>query len=467
MKLRVKIFLSYILLIFLLFIITTFITGKVTLTSMQDEANYLGKAFVDTLNNSLANEILLGNIYFVDNYLKDIAKKNPMIEYIIILDEESKVFASAFKNDEISTEIQKNIYRLRQNETFVVKESKIFQETYKNFYLRMVDGLGYVIVVAINNNLITNTYKNVIFLLGVFFSGVVLFGLVLSYIVSYFVTNPINKIIDFSQVLINREFGKQLNTEGFISKDIKKLVLNINTLSNKLKEYEEKLKVEFGKILVSEKLHSINTFKAGFLHEIKNNITSLNLIVDSIDKNSLDDEDISFIKHEVKKMNKIIRELFSDSTANNEPKFININELLEEVVWEFKNDIQKLTKDVELTPEINKDIKLMRCHPELLKLAISNILKNALDAIRIGGKILLKTEERDDIFIVKILDNGIGFSDIEHMKMLTPFYSTKPEGTGLGLYFSYNVAKLHNGDIEIKRENDYTVINFYIRSINL
>jgi signal transduction histidine kinase len=85
--------------------------------------------------------------------------------------------------------------------------------------------------------------------------------------------------------------------------------------------------------------------------------------------------------------------------------------------------------------------------------ALVNILVNAVEAeVESGGDIVISAENREDTVIIKIEDHGIGIARENLAQVFNPFYTTKENGTGLGLAVSYKIIHDHNGRIEIDSE---------------
>ena len=152
--------------------------------------------------------------------------------------------------------------------------------------------------------------------------------------------------------------------------------------------------------------------------------------------------------------------------------------------------INSLLKDfiAFITPEFSEkkikvEAKLCREDPKLMideklfREVIVNIAQNALAAIEerfhaskksnafgdvFFGRISIKTEVKDDKFILKIGDNGIGMSEEVKTRIFEPYYTTKANGTGLGMAMAYKIIKEFSGDIGVEsvlgEGSEFTVI---------
>ena len=93
----------------------------------------------------------------------------------------------------------------------------------------------------------------------------------------------------------------------------------------------------------------------------------------------------------------------------------------------------------------------------------TNLLNNAIDALKGQGQIILRTKREEDI-IVEIEDNGPGISAEYLPRIFDPFFTTKPpgKGVGLGLSISYNIIKRHNGTIGASSQGGQTIFQIHL-----
>ncbi len=95
------------------------------------------------------------------------------------------------------------------------------------------------------------------------------------------------------------------------------------------------------------------------------------------------------------------------------------------------------------------------CNPAQLKMALLNILDNAMDAVKDGGKVALSTYVEDEWGCIEVLDTGCGIpaSHLDHV--FDPFFTTKDvgKGTGLGLTISNGILRSYGGSVQIKSSN--------------
>lgn len=118
-------------------------------------------------------------------------------------------------------------------------------------------------------------------------------------------------------------------------------------------------------------------------------------------------------------------------------------------------------KKIEVSSNIIDDEIYMNGDYNRLKQVFMNVLKNSIEAMTNDRKHKLRIEvgSLKDEVEVKVIDNGVGIEKENLKKIKNPFFSTKQNGTGLGVFLSSEIVKAHNGKIDfISDENGTTVV---------
>ncbi|MEP1032624.1 tetratricopeptide repeat protein [Ekhidna sp.] len=222
---------------------------------------------------------------------------------------------------------------------------------------------------------------------------------------------------------------------------------------NKLQKTKEKL-------VETEKMASLGMLSAGVGHEINN---PLNFIKNSIQiirnykvesKNDEENYDrfIKIIDDGVVRISSIVKNLENFTRPDAEvTELCNLTSIIEQCL-EIMNH---RTRDrIKIIKEISNAELSISGNKGKLHQAFLNIIFNAEQAISKEGTITIKIGEEGNFVIVSIRDNGQGMEEKILSKIMDPFYTTKNpgEGTGLGLWVTYNVIKNHNGIIDIQSE---------------
>jgi signal transduction histidine kinase len=204
-----------------------------------------------------------------------------------------------------------------------------------------------------------------------------------------------------------------------------------------------------------EKMATLGRFSAGIAHEINNPLgtilMSAGMIKDSLDKNyPVNQEDITTIIEEVKRCRDIIENLRT-YTKKTKPNLIKTS--FKSFFEEVKNNILKnINKEINISFDYNaSEESFIAADKRAMEQVFNNLIKNAIEASK-DTKVLIKViaEESDNECIIRVLDNGKGF-ECEPENIFEPMFTTKAQGTGLGLVICQAIIEGHNGKIKAER----------------
>ncbi len=214
-----------------------------------------------------------------------------------------------------------------------------------------------------------------------------------------------------------------------------------------------------------KRLKELEILALGLSHEIKNPLGSIKGAAQLIiDENSLEKRKkySAIIIEEVERIDRIIRELLKVSSPV-QPiwEIVNIYEIIDKVITRVFQDIK--SKDLVIVKDYDPSIEEISTDPELLFRIFYNILKNSIDASDFGGKIVIRTRiefqaylgekaGRKKLISIEFEDFGKSLDEEEFRRLFAPFFTTKPEGTGLGLVISQRFAHALGGNISAERK---------------
>jgi PAS domain S-box-containing protein len=135
---------------------------------------------------------------------------------------------------------------------------------------------------------------------------------------------------------------------------------------------------------------------------------------------------------------------------------IDLVDLVEEATAFFEIDLERTHSNVSV--ERDYAVRELTCciDPEQLQQVILNLLQNAVQAMPKGGRVTVAVGPgaKEGIAVLSVRDTGVGMPTDVQDKLFTPFFTTKEDGTGLGLVTSRKIVEAHHGQIEVESEPD-------------
>jgi len=202
-----------------------------------------------------------------------------------------------------------------------------------------------------------------------------------------------------------------------------------------------------------ERFKEISAFTSGVAHEIKNPLNSLILIFELLQRRVSEGSksDIEAGEKEVRKISRIIDQ-FSSALKPMELKkaMIPLQRLLEEVKHMMES--KALSQGTNIKVVSKRPVKAY-VDKDLFRQALINLVENALEAGR-GGDVIITVDAYKKRKIIKIEDSGEGISREDREHIFDPFYSTKKDGMGIGLYLTRKIIEAHEGKISFESKQD-------------
>ncbi len=313
---------------------------------------------------------------------------------------------------------------------------------------------NYLLEVATNNNL-NSTLENLLYILLFIIPIVLIFATIGGYSLIYRSFLPIEKILNHLKNINASDLSKRLETSNN-EDEIDLLAKEINSLLTRLELSFEK----------------ISQFSSDASHELK---TPLTVIRGEIEialrkerskeeyketlKTSLDEvlviqqtmDDLLFLAKSKKNLQNIEKEVY-----------------LDEITLEAGKELETFAriKKINIEYEI-KEAQQISAHSKLLKIALKNIIKNAITFSHENSSIYIKNYSDEDYYLISVEDKGIGIAKEDQDKIFEQFYRTDKSrnketgGTGLGMAICKKIINMHNGKVLVQsKENMGTIIIF-------
>ena len=272
-------------------------------------------------------------------------------------------------------------------------------------------------------------------------------------------TKPIINLITASKNISDGKLDSKV-PEIESDEEIKNLNKNFNNMIDRFKRQQDKL-------LVTERYSAWESVARKLAHEIKNPLTPIQLSIDRLKEkysDKLKDDKTEFSKYletinrQIVDIKKLVNE-FSDFARMPSPilKKIKIDEVINRATSFYKMSNEDLS--LKFKKQYNS-IFYINGDSEQLYRVFLNLIKNSIEAIdekkqkitNLQGKITMEMNTNNEYIVIEMLDNGIGFNDVTNITK--PYFTTKKQGTGLGLPIVSKIINDHGGEINFLKNSD-------------
>ena len=308
------------------------------------------------------------------------------------------------------------------------------------------------------------------------------------------------------QLKDNQQLQTKVNRE--LEQEVGKRTVEINQQKEELYSTLEYLKQTQNQLVQTEKMAGIGQLTAGIAHEInnpinyvtassnalKNDIKDYDKILDlyaEINKENVEEKlsEIAQLKEELEfveitaetegllnsikvggeKVAEIVKSLRTFSRLDeSDLKKVNLHENIDATITILNN---RIGTHIEIEKQYGNILEV-ECFPGELNQVFLNILNNAIDATKAGGKIIVQTKQNLETCKITISDTGKGIPEEIQNRIFEPFFTTKDigKGKGLGLATVHTIIKEHHGTIEVESQIDkgtsFTIVIPVIHSNN-
>ena len=284
-------------------------------------------------------------------------------------------------------------------------------------------------------------------------------------------TKPIVNLIGASDSISKGRLDVKV-PELETDEEFKQLNKNFNSMIERLKDNQNKL-------LLNERYEAWENVARKLAHEIKNPLTPIQLSIDSLRekyKNKLDERKDDFEKYletinrQIKDIEKLVNE-FSNFARMPRP-ILNKVDIVK--IIENSLDLIKMSSKYEINFNNKSKQIYIKGDEEQLNRVFINLIKNSEEALEensekdpnFRGIINIEILVNNDYIVCRLTDNGPGITDAK--KAMTPYFTTKKKGTGLGLPIVSKIINEHSGNFSIKKKKDGigTIVNLSLPIFN-
>ncbi len=210
----------------------------------------------------------------------------------------------------------------------------------------------------------------------------------------------------------------------------------------------------------AQRLSALGTLAAGVAHDVRNPLNAIKLLsghaldtVQELDGGSAAARQIETIRNEVNRLEEIVSGFLSLAKERElQPEPCLVDGLLSECAHLIKPDAE--AREVRLITELRAGGAEVMADPKQLRRAVLNVLINAVEACRPGGRVRLYSRLTDDHCEIEIRDDGPGMSQETADHAFDPYFTTKKTGTGLGLSITRGIIEEHGGTIALDSQEE-------------
>ncbi|WP_456433589.1 ATP-binding protein [Thermosulfuriphilus sp.] len=365
---------------------------------------------------------------------------------IFVYDEKGKLVATTSQTlmrrvpSQLAPELLKDILAGKQAVIRLPGENPSLRQA---LALIRLPGDSRLIISLVSSEALLNWLKKklVIGVLYTAFSGF-FFSLAVAYHLGLSLGRPLEKLCHYARRISQGETGLRLPEEG--PSEIKELARAFNEMLTRLREYQQRL-------LEAERQNTAAHMAASFAHEIKNPLTSLKIAGMMLAEDLKDEEAkrrAQVIVRECRRIERIVQEMLE---RTRKMRLEQRSVTLARVIRETTEAVCQAYPQIDFHLDLDSSVQAF-VDPDRIRQVLWNLILNAAEAMDGQGRITisLKDEQQPEIIIE---DEGPGIPPEVASRLFSPFFTTKKDGTGLGLTISRQIIEAHGGKLLLENRS--------------
>lgn len=212
----------------------------------------------------------------------------------------------------------------------------------------------------------------------------------------------------------------------------------------------------YARIKERDRLAALGEMAAGLAHEIRNPLGAIKGAAQWMESTMPAESDhrefIGIIVDEVGRLDRVVSSFLDYARPyRGNPSLLDVTNVVERTLQLVRNDIPA---ELVLTHEPGDELPPVRMDPEHLRQVLLNLIRNAMEAMKGRGSIVLRSRTRGSFVELLVRDSGPGIEASMRKNLFIPFSTTKTQGTGLGLAISQRLIQSAGGRIELRASGD-------------
>jgi PAS domain S-box-containing protein len=242
-------------------------------------------------------------------------------------------------------------------------------------------------------------------------------------------------------------------------------VKNLKSIQEQLQKYtnylESQIEKRSNELAEAQQFASAGKLASMVGHDLRNPLQSIKNATYLIQKQpERSEEMLNSINTSVDRALSMLEDLrYKTMETSLKIESIEINKLINDILHDIV-----LPDNIILDIRLDSDLKQADVDSLKIRRVIENLIKNAIEAMPKGGKLIIESKNEGEKFRINITDTGVGISQDRLANLFKPFYTTKSNGLGLGLAFSNKAIEAHGGTIEVESKiNEGTKFTITLR----
>ncbi|MCI0378107.1 MAG: ATP-binding protein [Gemmataceae bacterium] len=230
----------------------------------------------------------------------------------------------------------------------------------------------------------------------------------------------------------------------------KELEKHQTLLEERIAERTAQLHEAQAHVLHQEKMAAFGLLAAGIAHEVGNPLTSISSLVQMLQRRDQDvytREKLALVSGQLQRIQTTLREVVNFSRpASTAPSRVSMADVLAEAL-----NIAKYYRGARariIDTDVPADLPMVVAVRDQLVQVFLNLILNAIDATQTGNRISVSARRAGDLLEIEVRDNGCGIAPEHVVHLFEPYFTTKKDGTGLGLFVSRKLIGDHGGRLE-------------------
>jgi len=458
--LKLKVFLSFSISYLAAVGALTYLTIRSQRSLLLEQMAERAKAGINLMELSVANRLYRLDVFQLETIVRE-AKALPDVEYAYIFDVQGRIVGDFHEdrrqlysifNDELGRKI------IQSRETLVsIDNKKDILDVSKPVILNR-EKLG-GIRLGFDLKPIFNEMRRLTLRAVAISTGIFLVGLMVIFVTTVRFIKPIEKLTLAAKRI---EEGDLQYRVGIVRDDeIGTLASGFDQMAERLLQRERELKQSQDTLRRADRLSSLGLLTAGLAHEIRNPLVAIRTFTQLLPERYSDPEFREGFQalalKEVDRICGLINDLLSFARPS-KPNVAseNVNDVIDNIARILESQAKE--KGVEISREFGADLPKVWIDREQMKQVFMNLILNAIQAMKGAGKVTLMSRAiskngigpAGEFVQIEVKDNGIGIPEESLQHIFDPFFTSKDEGSGLGLAVSHQIVQEHGGFVTVE-----------------